>query len=79
MNDLEIVMAYTGWSAETAQSAIRTWRKCRPAWNARYLLPFVRRHLTSVPADRLQSPRRSNLDDTAAAEHRGSPSCGGVD
>jgi len=28
------------------------------------------RRLTSIPADRLSSPRRSNLDDTAAAEHR---------
>jgi len=70
MNDLEIIMAYTGWSAETAQNAMCTWRKWRPAWNARYLLPFVRRHLTSVAADRLQSSQRSNLDDTAAAEHR---------
>ena len=33
-----------------------------------HLSAFVRR-LTSLPADRLQSPRRSNLDDMAAAEH----------
>jgi len=51
MSDLEIIMAYTGWSAETTQNAIRTWRKWRPDWNARYLLPFVRRHLL-VAADR---------------------------
>jgi len=51
MTDLEIVMAYTGWNAEMAQNAIRIWQKWRPDWNAHYLLPYMQRRLTSVPAD----------------------------
>jgi hypothetical protein len=39
--DLEIIMAYTGWNRETAETAIRTWKRYRPGWNAQYLVPYI--------------------------------------
>jgi len=51
-------------SAELAKSSPYT--TCKMLYG---LYDRIRRRLTPVPADRLQSPRREALDDTAAAEH----------
>ena len=41
MSELEIVMAYTGWSAAIATAAIKQWKQYNPDWNAYYILEYL--------------------------------------
>ena len=41
MSELEIVMAYTGWSTAIATAAIKQWKQYDPDWNAYYILEYL--------------------------------------
>lgn len=41
MDAVLIVMAYTGWSRETAVAAVAQWRWLDPAWDAGYILGYL--------------------------------------
>ena len=41
MNELELVMWYTGWSKEIAESAIKTWKQHNPNWCGAYIAVYL--------------------------------------
>jgi len=42
VDDMQIVMQYTGWSREIAVCAIRQWKRYDHEWNAKYILMYLR-------------------------------------
>lgn len=41
MDEVKLVMAYTGWTRETVEGAIKQWKGLDPSWNADYLLIYL--------------------------------------
>lgn len=42
MDDVAIIMEYTGWSREIASAAVKKWKARDPGWNAQYVLEYIR-------------------------------------
>ena len=42
MDDVAIIMEYTGWSREIASAAVAKWKAHDPGWNAQYVLEYIR-------------------------------------
>ena len=64
MDDVAIIMEYTGWSREIASAAIGKWKARDPDWNAQYVLEYIRPPNTTSS----RPPELAGLWDSAESE-----------